>query len=354
MHPQDTNYFAQDQDVYALSVKDFLQKYETLRVTDTTIETEPRAIIKFGEAILSTPENITTIAADPKAGKTSLLGVTLSGAIASGEYDGFPGWDVLTNSHGLAVVHIETEQSRSRHQQNIRSIIRRAGLQTCPENFLSYNIRRLSLADYAVVTQEICQGAADKFGGIHLIALDGGADYIDDVNDAMLSNGLVKAFEQLAIQFKAPVIVIMHLNPGGSGKERGHLGSQLQRKSESVINIKREGEISTIEAKLLRNGGNSDAPAIQFVYDKSKGYHAYLGEAAKADPGEKDRKRVELIRKITDEAFAPPNSFAYSDAIERIMKVSGKGLNTSKAMFKEMKIHGMINQGPDQNWRLLV
>jgi uncharacterized membrane protein len=326
-----------------------LDKYKHLLITDTTPIPPPVEIIKINGELISTEGNITTISGASKSGKSAFSGMLIAGAIAPGEYDGFNGVEIMP-SNGKAVLHFDTEQARHKHQKNLKSILRRAGLDTCPANLLSYNIRQEDVENYCAITEALISAAHKKFNGVHFIVVDGGADYIREVNEPNQSNALVKFFEDLAIKFSTAVIVIVHVNPG-SEKERGHFGSQLQRKSESVLSIKTQGDISCLEPKLLRGAGKGDIPLIQFMFDKQKGYHVYCGIKPVEENG-KDLKRLNEINDLAKKVFAPPASLNYYEATESIMKHTRKQIATAKDRFKEMKAHQFIVQGEDKNWRL--
>jgi hypothetical protein len=171
------------------------------------------------------------------------------------------------------------------------------------------------------------------------------------VNDAAESNAIVKYFEDLAIKYETVVIVIVHLNPG-TGKERGHLGSQLQRKSESVLTINNQGEKCCLEPKLLRMAGLSDIPKLEFTYDKQRGYHTWTGNRAPETTLSRDDARKEKMKSIASQVFAPPSAYTYDDAMERIMEATGKQISTAKQYFKEMNAHKFIVQGGDRYWRI--
>src|SRR6185437_2440885 len=239
-------------------------------------------------------------------------------------------------------------QARHKHQNNLLSVLRRANMDDC-DYFLSYNIRALEFSQYAEVTTNICEGALAKFNGIHLMVIDGIADFISDVNDAEQSTQIVKYFEELAIKYQTPIIVIVHTNPG-SDKERGHLGSQCQRKCESLLMVKTEGNISFIEPKLLRMAGKANIPNIQFMYDKERGYHIGCGVRSVND-NDKIIQRINRLSEICGDVFGGQKSYRYKDVIEQIMLKAGKSLNTAKIFFKEMKIHQLIVKGEDNYWR---
>lgn len=326
-----------------------LTKYSYLQITDSTPIPPPVVVIKINGEIISTEGNITTISGASKSGKSAFSGMLIAGAIATGEYDGFPGVEVMP-SNGKAVLHFDTEQARHKHQSNLKSVLRRAGLESCPANMLSYNIRQEDLENYSAITEDLISAAHKKYNGVHIVVVDGGADYIRDVNEPNQSNAIVKFYEDLAIKYRTSVIIIVHVNPG-SEKERGHLGSQLQRKSESVLSIKSQGDISCLEPKFLRSAGKGDIPLMQFMFDKQKGYHVYCGIKPAEDSG-KDIKRVHDIKQLAKKVFAPPISLNYADAIDSIMKHAQKQIATAKDRFKEMKAHQFIVQGGDKNWRL--
>jgi hypothetical protein len=329
-----------------------LQKYALLRITAEMDIAQPIPVITINGEMISTAGNITSISGASKSGKSAFTAWIIAGAISiEGDInDPLEGLEIRPNKERKAVIHFDTEQARHKHQRNLKSILRRVNVSVTPDYYLSYNLRQLDLEEYAGITSEICELAFQQCNGIHLIVIDGIADYIKDVNDAATSNEIVKFFEGIAIKFATPVIVIIHTNPGGE-KERGNLGSQLQRKSESVLTIKQNRDISYLEPKFLREAGKGEIKLLQFTYEKSKGYH--VGCGAKIDTrSNKDAERIAMIQRMAKTVFVPPNSFAYNAALEKIMKESNKKESTAKGFFKDMKAHNMIIQGDDNNWRL--
>jgi hypothetical protein len=330
---------------------DPLARYEHLRITNSTPIPPPVPVVTINGETISTEGNLTTISGASKSGKSAFTSILVAGAISKdGLVEGLESVAVQANSNGKAVLHFDTEQAKHKHQYNLKTILRRAGMDSTPDYFLSYNIRSLDISEYATVTGDICTAADERYRGIHLIVIDGIADYISDVNDSVQSNAIVKFFEELAIKYRTPIIVIVHTNPG-TDKERGHLGSQCQRKSESVITIKTEGDVSFIEPKFLRMAGKGDIPAIQFRYDKEKGYHVDCGVRT-PDDSKKDADRVAAIRVICKGVFNGQKAYPYGQAIDSIMKYSSKSASIAKGMFKEMKAHEMIIKGEDNNWRI--
>ena len=331
-----------------------LSKYEYLRITLATDIPAPAPIISINVETISTGGNITTISGASKSGKSAFTGWLIAGAISRTGIinDMLEGLTVEPNPNSKAVLQFDTEQARHKHQANVKAILRRSGLDQFPEYYLSYNLRQLDVKEYKSVTSDICEQANIRFNGVHLIVIDGIADYISSVNDDVESNEIVKFIEELAIKYSAPVIVIIHTNPN-SDKERGHLGSQCQRKSESVLMVRSEGDISYLEPKFLRMAGKGNVPIMQFMFDKNKSYHVGIGNRIETTAN-KDFERLQTIERICKAAFAPPAAYKYNEAIERIMRESKKGETTAKNYFKEMNTHELIKKGEDDFWRLKV
>jgi hypothetical protein len=86
----------------------------------------------------------------------------------------------------------------------------------------------------------------------------------------------------------------------GSGKERGHLGSEIQRKCYGLLTIEKKNDISTLRAKIMRKAANGDVPEIPYKFCKEKGYHIPIeaedNEAIK--DGATMMKMKELSKKI--------------------------------------------------------
>lgn len=329
-----------------------LRPFESLRITDKTAVKPPVPIITIGGEIISTPGNITTISGPSKSGKSALTSPIIAGAISpdGNMLDPFEELFIKPNEKEWAVIQIDTEQAKHKQQQNLKGILCRAGLKECPPYLLSYNFRSVDLEQYRSVTEAIFKAAHSDFGGIHLAVVDGIADYIDNVNNAQQSNSIVKFFESLAITYSTAIIFIVHTNPG-SDKERGHLGSQCQRKSESVLTIKNSGNVSYIIPKLLRMAGKGDVPQIQYRYDDTKGYHVSCGFRSQEEGNKTEERRAQLLQ-IAEPVFPYPTALPYKDAIAAIMKQSGKQIATAKTLFSEMKTHEIIRQTNGKSWGL--
>ena len=333
--------------------KSFFNKYEHLRITTSKPIDTPIPVISINDSIISTPGNITMLSGESKSGKTALTGAIIAGAIIENDfssYDGFELLKILPNINRKAVIQIDTEQARHNHYKNFKSILKRVNLSNEPNYFFSYNIRELDLKERQLFIEELFLLCENKCGGVHLAVIDGIADLINSPNDEEESNKIVAFLEKLAIKYNCPIIVIIHFNPK-SDKQRGHLGSQLQRKSESVIAIRKNGDTSYIEPQFLRSAGHSDFSLIQFYYDKEKGYHVSNGIYLKED---KESEKIEELEKMAKEIFNYSVPISHSTAIDKIMKLGNVKISTAKNRLKSMLELELISKEGKAGYKLAL
>jgi len=238
---------------------------------------EPPAVISIQDGTISTAGNITVITGPSKSGKSGVMSGIMAGFMAS-EFVPVDtlGLDVVRNAAGFACVYIDTEQSRYNFDRNYRSTVRRAQLQKAPPWFEAYWLRGMMPDELLESTQMIAEYCKEKHGGICAFIIDGIGDYVMSVNDDVESNRIVEEFAILGEAHKCPVVTVLHFNPGTT-KERGHIGSQLQRKAESILSVKKdpETEVSTISYKELRNAGRLQD--IQFEWSDASKMHVGIG-----------------------------------------------------------------------------
>ncbi len=274
--------------------------------------------------------NLVTIAAAVKSGKSSVIAAmiaSLMGEDPERDYLAFSG----SNPDGKAVLHFDTEQSRGDHWRMGMRMINRAGLEVPPAWYQSYSLISLSPKERVEVIRAMAR-AAMAFGGLHSVFIDGVADLIMDVNDPEEACGLVTELHQLASETGCVVVSAIHHNPN-SEKTRGHLGSQIERKSESVLVLKRQNAVITLSCMPARRQEVSGDKAPQFSWDSMSSMHRLL--KARVDP-KNDRKREELGI-LADEVFADKTSIRWAEMVDAIMKDKGCSKNTAENRIKEMK-----------------
>ena len=103
--------------------------------------------------------------------------------------------------------------------------------------------KRLEFIDYYLKNKI----PKDKVG---LLIIDGIADLCGDVNNIEQSNDVVQKIMKWSQEYNCHIITVIHTNPGNVSKPTGHLGSFLEKKTETQIqleaNTTNKGWISVI------------------------------------------------------------------------------------------------------------
>ena len=312
--------------------------YDHLRITDDHPEEAPTAVIKIHDMPLFTRKNLSVISGPSKCGKTAIISVLCAGAIATDKgLDGCAAIQVVPNPQRQAILHVDTEQSRYHHYSNYkRAIKKRAGLERAPDNYYSYNTRELPFAEYRSFLDSRFEQLKKEHGGILFAVIDGAADFITSVNDEVEANDLVSYFEKLAHKYDTHIVLVVHVNPN-SEKERGHLGSQLQRKSETVLTIEKDGDKSTLKAKLLRGGSITRFGNIEYKFDDLKGYHVFMEPSEQTPDG-----RQTALKELADLIFTRRRR--YAEALILIQEHEECGERTAKSRMKDMTDANLIEK----------
>ena len=85
-----------------------------------------------------------------------------------------------------------------------------------------------------------------------VLFIDGVADLAFGNNDEQEANRVVQLLMTWTARYDIHICTVIHQTKG-SDWAIGHLGSAIEKKAESVINIKKDGNYSVFEPKQLRN-----------------------------------------------------------------------------------------------------
>ncbi len=294
---------------------------------------EPAPRFSLGDVPICTPGNLTAVSSQAKAGKTAAINAMIASTLAVPSADclGFSSCNTL----GHAVVHVDTEQCPFDHWDGVERMLRRAKVNIAPPWLRSYWLTGFSALDVRASVRVLLAAAATEFGGIHSVFIDGIADAVCDVNDPSETSSLITELQKLAIEFDCPVINIIHVNPGSDFKTRGHLGSQLERKSETNLRLEKDGDdITVIWADKNRRAPIPKNTAPRFAWNDRAGMHASVGSLRDAkDEGQKTDLQVEAARLF---ASAKKSSITYGEFVELIMSVVYVSKSTAKRRVEQM------------------
>lgn len=145
------------------------------------------------------------------------------------------------------VAFFDTEQSDYYGQMTNSRIYRSSG----SSNFDYYTMRAMSSEQRRNLIERYFQRNKE----CSFAVIDGIVDLVEDFNDISQSKELVQWVMTITNKYNVHVCNVLHENYGDAQKARGHLGSFLAQKAETVIRIQKkigEESKSTIEAKDTR------------------------------------------------------------------------------------------------------
>jgi hypothetical protein len=202
------------------------------------------AVICQGETRLFSLGDISVITGQPKSRKTFLV----SGLIAA--YLSKEGYMGLSSSTVGSVLFIDTEQSRSHVLTVTRRIFRILNWNfddNHDDELRILSLRELGAIERLMVTEKAIKRYQPKF-----VVIDGFADLLRDTNSLEESTERVADLMRISSEYQCHISSVVHTNPN-SEKMRGHVGSELQRKAESVLLVTKSDEITTVSPQFCRN-----------------------------------------------------------------------------------------------------
>lgn len=223
-------------------------KYIQLRITDK-YEFPPEIITVKGTTI-ATLGNISASVGKPKSKKAFNVSAIVASALS--------GKEVLFYKAKLPqgkekILYIDTEQSKCHCHKVMTRILKLAGLplDTEPEN-----LRFLMLREYTPdQRRQIVSCAIEEDRSIGLVIIDGIRDLLRDINSPGESQDIMGDLMRWTSRFNIHVHTVLHLNKGDDNT-RGHIGTELNNKAETVLQITKsvnDNNISEVKAMHIRD-----------------------------------------------------------------------------------------------------
>lgn len=201
--------------------------------------------------------NISAIVGASKSKKTFLKTLLLSyyfGNKNSGNYK--------SNYKGGYVIDVDTEQE----EYDAQTASFRIG-ELCDgfrENYVPLYIRELSIDDRFNLIKWIMEESPMR-DNIDMLVIDGIADLIKERNDERQSVELSHKLMEWSSKTGAHIITVIHKRYGDS-KPTGHIGTEILKKSETVIETEKIEDSSDIEVKYTYTRGG-DIPSFIFTIE---------------------------------------------------------------------------------------
>jgi predicted ATP-dependent serine protease len=197
---------------------------------------------------IGTIDNFSLVIGKAKAKKSFFIGIAVSTALSENVLHSRFKSNLSQDKN--EVLYFDTEQSSYHVHLALKRICSQLNLQE-PNNLHTYGLRksspkeRLELIEYAIYNNP-------KVG---FVVIDGIKDLINSINDeveaSMMANKLLRWTEDNHIH----IVTVLHQNKGDNNA-RGHIGTELINKAETVLTVSVEStneNISIVEPQQCRN-----------------------------------------------------------------------------------------------------
>ena len=150
------------------------------------------------------------------------------------------------------ILYFDTEQSRYHCHNVLERILKLAGLSTATDN---ENLDFICLREYTpAVRIEVIDYALSHNEGYGLVIIDGIRDLLLDINNAAESVEVINKMMEWSSKYDLHIHCVLHQNKGDNNV-RGHIGTEMNNKAETVLVITKSTtnpDISEVKAMHIR------------------------------------------------------------------------------------------------------
>ena len=226
-----------------LSIK--LSQYE-IKATD--VIPEPEIALRIGNAVIGTLGNILSIIGKAKSRKSFFITMAIAVSISKDTI-----FNLFKNelpSKQNAVLYFDTEQGKYHVQIALKRICTLIGIKE-PANLKVYGLRSLNPVERA----ELIEYAIYNTPKLGIVFIDGIKDLITSINDEEQATMIVSKLMKWSEEKNILITTVLHQNKGDNNA-RGHIGTELNNKAETVLSISKSTDnemVSIVQAEMCRN-----------------------------------------------------------------------------------------------------
>lgn len=254
----------------------------------------PEVALKIDNAIIGTLGNILSIIGKAKSRKSFFIGMAVSASVAKNNVI-----SVLTNELPQAqrnVLYFDTEQGKYHVQKALKRICTITGVSE-PTNLNTYGLRALNPIERA----ELIEYAIYNTPNLGIVFIDGIKDLITSINDEEQATMIVSKLMKWSEEKNILIVTVLHQNKGDNNA-RGHIGTELNNKAETVLSVSKSTEnemVSIVQAEMCRN-----LEPESFAFEIDQNGIPYISDYVANDKPSKKLTKKELFDLYKSEIVA--------------------------------------------------
>ena len=230
--------------------EDFAALWKTIHLKVTDTYEVPPEILWVNGSTIGTLGNFSASTGKAKSKKTFNISAIVAAALKNDE--------VLKYSAYLPpnkrkILYVDTEQSKYHCHKVMERILRLAGLPTDKDrdDFVFIVLREQTPDKRKQIIGYMLENMPD----VGLLIIDGIRDLMYDINSPSESTDLINLLMRWSSGYNLHIHTVLHLNKGDDNT-RGHIGTELNNKAETVLQITKstqDGNISEVKAMHIRD-----------------------------------------------------------------------------------------------------
>lgn len=295
--------------------------------------------------ILGTHGNFTLVKGKAKSKKSFFINMAIASAVGEGLLH-----EKLRSPLKESFNHIlyfDTEQSKYHVQKAVKRVCYQVGLNV-PVNLSTYGLRKESPSERL----KLIEFAIENTPNLGFVVIDGIRDLITSINDEGEASNMASKLLKWTEEYNIHIVVVLHENPG-SDKARGHLGTEITNKAETVIAIevdKEDDKVSIVSAAFCRNK-SFESFAFEITEDGLPQIIEDYEIKSKSSKSTFDVLALSFHEKfqLLEEVFHNRGGFNHSDLIYQIKIVLDRNYKGSKGK-GQSKIKQLITESKDEGW----
>jgi hypothetical protein len=275
---------------------------------------------------IGTTQSFVTFQGLPKAGKSTFITSVVASA--------FTTWDIFScklvfPANRKRLCYVDTESSDYDYYRVLERIRQQIITDFLPHNFDSFLFREDSPNDIKLMVEAYLEENRD----CSIIVLDGVLDLIQDYNNVEQSFFLIQWLKKITKKFDLLVLLVLHLGKKDQNS-LGHIGSYLDRKSQSVLRIEKNKENNTLNLSPQFLRSSEDFNPVSIMYQSGSWYQ--INSDQKSSEYIFGIEKISLINRVLD---IPKN---YAQLTTDLSELTGKGQTTIKKILKNWILEGSV------------
>ena len=340
--------------------KDIKSLWHSSRLLITDKFEYPPVVIRIDESVVGTLGNFSATVGKAKSRKTfSVTAMTAAALVCRLMLN----YNAAMPDDKRKIIYFDTEQSPFHCKKVLQRILKLAGLplDRQPENLIFSHLREIA---NPAVRCEIIRKAIYGIDGVGLVIIDGIRDLMLDINNATQASTLIGDLMQWTSEREIHIQTVLHLNKGDDNS-RGHIGTELNNKAETVLQITKDPtdeDRSIISASFIRSKpfekfafrisdepDNINIPKLDTDYQPEVSLRRNSFDYTELSEGE-HRQALELTFENTE------NGFGYGEMVEVLRNSYAKivgvtyGIGKAKKLLTFLKNKRMIVQNNNKQY----